>query len=189
VTHKVIIPPAAEPITLQEAKRHLRVVFDDEDTQIEAMIVAARQMAEERLNRALMPQTIAFTADSFGKEVALPRPPLRALGGVSYIDVDGTLQTMDPANYVVDTFRDPPRVVVPYGTTWPTTRNQFGAVTVTYEAGYADAESVPVPIKHWMLLVIGTMYNNRETLVNGTISQALAGDFVNWLLQPYMVYQ
>lgn len=189
MSHKVIVQPAAEPITLQEAKRHLRVVFDDEDTQIEAMIVAARQMAEERLNRALMPQTIAFTADSFGKEVALPRPPLRTLGGVSYIDVDGAVQTMDPANYVVDTFRDPPRVVVPYGTTWPTTRNQSGAVTVTYEAGYADAESVPAPIKHWMLLAIGAMYEHRESMTAGVQVYMLPETFTSWLLQPYMVYQ
>lgn len=40
-----------EPITLAEAKNHLRVMCDDEDTYIETLITAARQYAENYQNR------------------------------------------------------------------------------------------------------------------------------------------
>lgn len=45
---------ATEPITREEAKRHLRVEFDDDDALIDGLIVAARQWAEDFLNRPLV---------------------------------------------------------------------------------------------------------------------------------------
>jgi uncharacterized phiE125 gp8 family phage protein len=185
---KVITPPTEEPITLAEAKANLRVVFSDEDADIERMIRAARQMAEERLNRALMPQTLAFGADAFCVFLKVPRPPLAEIDSIKYIDADGVEQTV-PAGYLVDEFVDPPTITPAYGTPWPTTRAQAGAVVVQYQAGYADAASVPEPIRQWMLLSIGVMYENRTAVVNGTISQAIAGDFYDMLLQPFKVYQ
>ena len=40
-----------DPITLAEAKNHLRVMHDDEDAYIETLITAARQYAENYQNR------------------------------------------------------------------------------------------------------------------------------------------
>lgn len=186
---KVITPPTAEPITLAEAKANLRMVFNDEDADIERMIRAARQMAEERMNRALMPQTLAFAADAFCGALRVPRPPLREIDSIKYIDTDGVEQTMTGTVYLLDDFVEPPTISAAYGSPWPTTRTQPGAVVVQYQAGYADAASVPEPIRQWMLLTIGAMYENREAFLNGSISQALAGDFYDLLIQPFKVYQ
>jgi len=185
---KVITAPTAEPITLAEAKANLRVVFDDEDADITRMIRAARQMAEERLNRALMPQVLAFGADGFCGALRVPRPPLRQLDSVKYIDSDGTEQTLAGAAYLVDGFSEPPMISAAYNTPWPTTRAQPGAVVVQYQAGYADAASVPEPIRQWMLLAIGAFYEHRS-MVNEGQTYALPDEFYKWLLQPYVVYQ
>lgn len=40
-----------EPITLSEAKAHLRITYSDEDSYIETLITAARQYAENYQNR------------------------------------------------------------------------------------------------------------------------------------------
>jgi len=116
---KVITPPTEEPITLAEAKANLRVVFDDEDADISRMIRAARQMAEERLNRALMPQVLAFGAEGFCGALRVPRPPLRQLDSITYIDSDGTAQVLPGAGYVVDGFADPPLISAAYNTLGP----------------------------------------------------------------------
>jgi len=184
---KVITPPDEEPITLAEAKANLRVVGTDEDSDIERMIRAARQMAEERLNRALMPQTLAFGADAFCGTLHVPRPPLAEIDSIKYTDADGAEQTV-PAGYLVDTFRDPPTITPAYGTPWPTTRAQVGAVVVQYQAGYADAASVPEPIRQWMLLAINAFYEHRS-MVNEGQTYALPDDFYKWLIQRYVVYQ
>ena len=184
---KVITAPTAEPLTLPEVKANLRIVFNDEDDDLERMIRAARQMAEERLNRALMPQTLAFGADGFCMFLKVPRPPLRQVDSIKYIDADGAEQTV-PAGYLVDEFVDPPMITSAYGAPWPSTRAQPGAVVVQYQAGYADAASVPEPIRQWMLLAIGAFYEHRS-MVNEGQTYTLPDDFYKWLLQPYVVYQ
>lgn len=185
---KVITPPTEEPITLAEAKANLRVVFDDEDADITRMIRAARQMAEERLNRALMPQVLAFAADEFCGPLRVPRPPLREVDSIKYVDTNGVEQTLTGTVYILDDFVDPPMISAAYGTPWPTTRAQAGAVVVQYQAGYADAASVPEPIRQWMLLAINAFYEHRSAVATEQ-TYALPEDFACWLLQPYKVYQ
>lgn len=184
---KVITPPTEEPITLEEAKANLRAIGADEDADIERMIRAARQMAEERLNRALMPQVLAFGADGFCSALRVPRPPMRQLDSITYIDTDGTAQVLPGAAYIVDGFADPPLITAAYGAPWPTTRAQTGAVVVQYQAGYDDAASVPEPIRQWMLLAINAFYEHRSAVAPEQ-TYALPEDFAKWLLQRYVVY-
>jgi uncharacterized phiE125 gp8 family phage protein len=56
-------------------------------------------------------------------------------------------------------------------------------IQVTYVAGYGAAASVPQKYKQAMLLLIGHWYENRETVIVGTISGpiALAVDSLIWL--------
>jgi uncharacterized phiE125 gp8 family phage protein len=185
----VTIPPTAEPLTLAEVKMHLRLEYGEDDADVLRMIRVARQMAEGRTGRALMPQTLTFAADEFCGTIKVPRPPLRNLDSIKYVDANGATQTLDPAAYRLDGFQDPPRISAAYGAPWPATRDQTSAVQVQYQAGYADAASVPEPIRQWMLLAIGAMYENRESLSAGVQVYALPEQFMYDLLQPYMVYQ
>ena len=185
----VITPPAAEPITLPEAKAHLRVIGTDDDTQIELMITAARQSAEEYLQRALMPQTLEIVLDDFGAPVQLPWPPFAELMSVAYTDADGAPATVAVGDMIAD-YRSGLCVLRPVsGTQWPRLQTN-SQVAIQYKAGYLDAAGVPSPIKAWMLLLIGTLYENRESVVVGTGINAadLPGGIWDRLVQPYRVY-
>ena len=180
----------AEPVTLQEAKDHLRVVFDDEDAYIGGLIAAARTMLEGRIHRALVPQTVTFTAAAFDYYgMKLPRTPYLGELAVEYVDAAGTLGPLDPAAYYLDTTVEPARIYPAPGLTFPATSTlDQRAVRITYQAGYASPADVPASLKQWILLAIGTLYEHRATVAAGVSIATLPEDFMQWLWQPYMVY-
>jgi uncharacterized phiE125 gp8 family phage protein len=187
VSVKVITPPAAEPITLDEAKAHLRVFGPDDDAQIEGMISAARGMLEKKTGRLLMPQVVEFATPAWGYGIRAQAAPFRELVGVTYIDPEGVTVNMDPASVYVDSYIEPALIGLPYGGTWPAA--QIGSLRIVRAAvGYDDADSIPAPLKQWMLTAIAAMYDHRSAVIAGTIVATLPEDFMHWLWHPYRVY-
>ena len=183
-------PPAAEPLTLAEAKLHLRVDADitDDDSLITALIVTARQQAEHRTGRALITQQWRYAIDAFPVDsLELPLPKLQSVQSVSYLDSNGTRQTLANTEYDVITDELVGRLIPAYGKSWPDCRVRPGSVQVSYTCGYGAAADVPQSIKAWMLLAIGAWYENREALTSGQPVAELPRSFWNGLLDPFYV--
>jgi uncharacterized phiE125 gp8 family phage protein len=174
VNHVLVTPPAEEPVSLAEAKAHLRVDHDAEDTLISMLIGAAREYVEQGAARALMPQTWRLSLESLpgGRcPIELPLPPLRSVESITYQDDDGAEQTLDDALYLVDTDDEPGKVLPVYDGEWPDGRCDVNAVKVTYIAGYEDADHVPKRAKQAILLLVGHWFENREAV--GTAGREL----------------
>lgn len=162
-------PPTVEPVTLAEAKAHLRVDISDDDSYISALITAARQYAEEYLDRALVAQQLTMRMDSFPYEFELPRPPMASSGTLTSTSITYTLEaatptttTLSAATYRVDRDDTPGRIRTIYGGTWPSHLADPNAVSVTWWAGYGSSGSdVPSAIRHAMLMIIGHLYERR----------------------------
>lgn len=179
-----------EPVTLAEAKAHLNVFESSRDAYITALITAARTTAEGKLQRSLIDTTWELTLDAFPCAIPLRMPRVLSVTSVKYLDAAGVLQTLSPAAYYVDDRSEPGWIVPAYGTTWPTTFDQVNAVTVTFRAGFGTAASdVPQPIKQWILLMVGSMFENRETEVAtpGIVVAELG--FAERLLDPYRIIE
>lgn len=174
------------PVEIDEAKSHAVVQVETDDELIESMLQAAVQLVEERLHRALMTQTWQLTMDDFpaGDRIVLPRPPLQSIGSIQYVDTAGATQTFDGSNYVVDTVSEPGRLALTSTASWPSTDDRINAVTITFDAGWADPTQVPEPIKQAIKLLVGHWYENREAVLVGTISKQLELT-VDALLAPY----
>ncbi|MCK9504702.1 MAG: head-tail connector protein [Porticoccaceae bacterium] len=180
----IVTQPAFEPVTLDEAKAHLRVTHDAEDDLITALITAAREAAENYTHRALCEKTLEYYCDAFPCQIVLPQPPVQSVTSVKYIDRDGIEQTLDAAEYQTHIQNEPALIVEAYGKTWPTTRDELNAVRVRYVVGYASAADVPGPVKAALLLMIGHLYENREdSIVGAAISELPFGS--RCLLNPY----
>lgn len=181
--------PAAEPVTLAEAKLHLRVDHTDEDDYITSLITAARLMCEQRTGKTLISSGWTAYADEFEDELTLPNPSVTAVASITYVDINGTTQTLDPSDYRADMVSDPARIKPV--TEWPETDDRMNAVVVTYTAGYANAAAVPVPLKQWCLLAIGDMYENRTAsdrpIGTANPSASVPHSFVDNLLAAYRV--
>jgi uncharacterized phiE125 gp8 family phage protein len=163
--------PANDPVSLADAKNHLRVDISDDDTLISALITAAREHVEEATRRALITQTWRLSLDQFpaDDEIELPRPPLQSVSSIIYTDKDDTTSTLATSVYEVDTDGQPGRVKLAYGEDWPSdTLAETNPVKITFVAGYGDnASDVPQRWQQAILLLVGHWYENREAIVTG----------------------
>lgn len=188
---KLITPPASYPITLVEAKAHVREVVDDFNTEITSFIAAATAHAEAFLGRALIDQTLELTIDAFPtNEIQIPRPPLIEIISVKYDDADGDEQTLATSGYVIDD-QSEPAWLIPASNIWPATFDGINAVRVRYRAGYLNTDSpatenVPADIKAAIKLYVGSLYANREHIVIGQTAVTMPWA-CETLLRPHRV--
>lgn len=187
--------PTSEPLLLGEAKHHLRINANDDDAYVKTLITAAREQAEDYTHRALINQTWKLylgmfpfnTPGAFPDAIIVPKPPLSSVTSITYTDTSGVSQTVDASDYDVDTASEQGRITPAFGEVWPTARDAPNSVVVTFVAGYGSAAtSVPTRIKQGMLIAIGDMYENRESIVIGTISSQVAQS-AQTLWNPYRV--
>ncbi len=201
---QLITPPAGEPVSLAEAKLHLRVDFDDDDSLIQVLISAARQAAETLTNRQLVTARWRMVLDSFpgpslmgvpagqtftlpGHAVLLPKSPVQSVVEIRYLDMAGAWQVMPAASYTVDSACEPARITPVFGQIWPIALPQIGAVSVIFDAGYGDASAVPEGIKTWIKLRLGSLYVHREEVASMTRGRIDPLPFIDGLLDPYKV--
>lgn len=181
ISVKLITAPAVEPVSLAEAKLHLRLDVEEtspvtthpDDSLIAALIEAARDWAERFSNRAYITQTWRLSMAAFPTEryIELPRPPLQSLVSLSYwdgsavqvgsfLDPSGT-SLLETDEYLVDTESHPGRLCLKPGLSWPTIESRANAVQIEYIAGYGAAAAVPERVKAAIKLRISEMYENR----------------------------
>jgi len=170
------VAPAVEPVSLSEAKTHLRVDTDADDAYITSLITVAREYCEERLDMTFIESTWVAKYDVFPLwELLLPRPPLLNENiSVTYRDESGADVTITSgaSNFQVDSAVTPGRIYPNYQEVWPAVRGDENSVTVTYKAGYGDsAADCPKIVMHAVLLLCGHWYATREPVTVGTTAQ------------------
>ena len=70
------------------------------------------------------------------------------------------------------------------GQTWPVVQSRINAVELAFVAEYGLAADVPQDLKSAKLLLLGHLYENRETVLLGTIPTTLPLA-VNSMLRQY----
>ena len=176
-TVKIATAAADTPVTLTEAKAHLRYDLTTEDTLITTLIKVATEYAEKRLSRALITQTWDLYLEDFPAEdtIILPFPPLQTISHVKYYDKNNILQTWASSNYDVDSIREPGRIVQSAtGAGYPNTYDRPNAVNIRFVVGYGAASTnVPETIRAGIKLLISHLFENREgiTVGQGNASQ------------------
>lgn len=158
--------PIKEPLTLEQAKTHLRIDHEDFDLWIRGAIAAARILTEKYTGRRWITQTLLLTLgdwpdrldpfdpmfDADGR-IRLPVEPVTAIAGVKYLDEDKTEQTVDGA--LIDTWLSHSPPLVACTESWPSVGSWMGAVRIEFTAGYGEAAAVPDLVRTAMLLCLG----------------------------------
>lgn len=163
-----------EPITLAEAKLHLRVDHEEENTYITSLIVSARFWAENYTKRSFISRSLRLSMDWFPDVILLPRGVTQSVTSIKYYDTGGVDTTLSSSVYSVDTDNEPARITLAYNQSWPDFRAIANTIRIVWVSGYgAAATAVPDPIKQSMKLAIGHWYENREIVPIGHIVQEL----------------
>ncbi|MBA5779492.1 phage head-tail connector protein [Stappia sp. F7233] len=180
--------PASTPVSLAEAKSHLRVEFDDDNELINSLVLAAVAHLEGWngvLGRCLVTQIWRQDFGAWGNGcLRLPFPDVTSVT-VKYFDRDNAEQTVPAEQFeiledargaflrFIDAFAGPSLY-----------EDRSDPVQVSFAAGYGDAAAVPQSIKQAMLLLIGHWYENREAVNIGNITSVLPMA-VDALLAPH----
>lgn len=148
---EVITPPAQTPISLIQAKDHLRVSTTDEDDLIDTYIAAATDYAQDRLNACLIQQTIRATYYA-GEPLYLPRGPLMSVTSVQDANEAALPYSIRHVGHRIE-------IVPTAALTYP--------VTVVYTAGYGSSPNdVPAAIRLAIRQHVASMYAQRESIAD-----------------------
>ncbi len=182
----LLAAPAAPVVSLEEAQLQVRADSAIESGLLASLVEASTAQAEAFCRRRFVTQSWRLTLPAFpAGAIVVPFPPLVSVESVKYVDDNGVLQTVPPADYVARTAETPGEIVPIHGKTWPATRHEPDAIRVEFTCGYGATDAVPAPIKRAILLVVGTLYANRETVA--PVSMQAIPHTAEWLLGPYRV--
>ena len=184
--------PVKYPVSLKEAKEHLRLEIGqtEDDDYISSLIAAATDKAEQFLHRRLITQTWYYYLEKWpvGDTIIMPFGKLISVTSIKYKDEDGVESTWATSEYIVDIKTDPGEIVLGYGESFPTTTlYPSNAITIEFVCGYGTSGSdVPPMIRSAMLLIIEDLYENRGTEIIGVSTSKLKT--IENLLLPKTLY-
>jgi uncharacterized phiE125 gp8 family phage protein len=178
--------PASEPVTVAEAKAHLRLDGAAEDLLIASLILTSRLHVEAALGVALMTQSWRLILDRWPAwpEVPIPLRPIESITSVDVLAADGAPETMAASGYILDQHGWPPRLIRT-GMTWPAPGRVAAGIEIAFTAGYgAAASDVPAPIRQALLMLVAHWYEHRDPIEIGSTVLAIPSG-VSELLAPY----
>ena len=179
---RVTTQPTIEPISIEEAKEHLRLDDDVDDIPVKTFIKAARLWAEKFTGRAFITRTVQQYLDStasvldplfegmrtgietraYSNYIELAASPAINVTSINYYNDSDTQSTWATSNYYVDTISDLGRIYLRDGGTFPTDLRAANGLEINYTAGYGTARSdVPEDIRLAMLQYMTFAYEHR----------------------------
>ena len=180
--HRVerITAPSVEPISVVDAKKHLRVEHSDDDLLIKRLIETAVAMVDVTgvLGKGMITQTWREWYAPNPSQIVLSLGPIQSVSAIKYYDTDNALQTDTLSNYFVLGTSGRTTIKPKSGYTWPTTFVRDDAIAIEYVIGYGDTfRDVPSTVRHALFMLVSHYYENRENELIGTISKTLPFGF------------
>ncbi len=156
------VEPSAEPVTLAEAKAHLRIDHAGDDELLEGLIRAARQEVERSAGLALIDQDWRLVLDRWPRSgrAIIAIHPIREILSVTVFGSEGEASLLDPAGYETDTLSRPARV---HFNEMPAPTRTMNGIEIDFRAGFGEAGAdVPDQLKRAILILVAHWYEFRS---------------------------
>jgi len=165
-TYQIFTSATTLPVSVSDAKAHLRVTGSDHDSLIEDLIWGAVKQFEKRGNVCLSSQTWLAFLDKGYEEIELWKYPITALNTIRYYDSDNALQGLASSKYYsnINTGSQgyEPRPSVIFVTDVPSTYDREDAMYIKFTAGYS---TIDFDVKQALLSWVYMKYETPENSV------------------------
>jgi len=156
---KVTTNPTWWPLSLEEAKTHLRVSNTSEDGEIWTMVKAATEMVERETWTQLNQKGLTFYFDNWENFRGSGFLPIISVDSIKYYDENNDIQTLPAADYETDLNSDPVKIDID---STPNLYDRYNAVEIALTVGYAEACDIPNGLISCIKMVLGDLYENRQ---------------------------
>jgi len=201
---KIITGPTQAPISRIEAKEHLRLDDDVDDSQVRSYIQAATDWAENYTGRFLISRSCRMMLDgareieailwegtrtgpsnvTYTDHIELAATPVLSVESVKYYSDDDTESTWAASNYYVDIYSEPAKIILRDGGTYPSDLRAANGIEINFTAGYGSSpNSVPEAIRVAILQYMAFLYEHRGDYEAGTQPPSI----IRTLLNPYQI--
>ncbi|MFO1149283.1 MAG: head-tail connector protein [Alsobacter sp.] len=167
----LLAAPAAEPVTLAEAKAWLRVDAADDDATIGTLITAARQWLEARLRIMLISQRWRWILDAWppGPILQPPAGPLRSVEAMRVYSAGSVASALATSAWQADTASLRGRIALQGPL--PSPGRPLNGVEIDLTVGLAaTAADLPAPLKEAVLQTVAFLYENRGDAPDPTLA-------------------
>ncbi len=153
-------PPAAEPVSLAEAKAHLRVTHGDDDAYIGTLLRTARQSVEAQTGLGLVSQGWSVFLDDWPDNgvIELPLAPVLEVIDIKVHGDDDVAAVIDPSHYYEDRVSRPARLILRGSRSWARPGRVANGIEILLTIGFA---TVPEPLREAILQLLGHWYERR----------------------------
>ncbi len=162
MTPILLAGPAAEPVSLAEAKAWMRIDADDEDDLVGALVTSARLIVESATRRLLMTQSWRLSLDGWprGNVVRVPLAPFQSLAGLQIYDSAGAARPVAASSYTLDAAPDAARIL--FTAAPPAPGAAAGGIAIDVVVGYGDRpRDVPAPLRQAILALAARWFEDR----------------------------
>lgn len=155
------VEPVAEPVTLAEARAHLRLDHTSDDELLAGLIRAARQEVERSTGLALLVQSWRLALDRWPRSgrAVLAIHPVREVLSVTVFGSEGEASLLAPSGYEADTLSRPARI---HFSEMPAPGRVMNGIEIDFAAGFGEAGTdVPDLLRRAILLLVAHWYEFR----------------------------
>lgn len=186
MSQTLIVPPAVEPVTLDDLRFFLRLDGTAEDGLVASLAAAARAHLEALTGRIFITQGWRIRRDAWPAEgrMMLPLGPVDSLDAVTVTGADGDA-AVPTERFRLDGTALPPRMGWRPGTV-PAPAVPLAGIAIDVTVGFGGPQDVPSPLLQAVRLLTAHWFENRSLVTVGH-EMAIMPRMVADMIAPFVV--
>jgi uncharacterized phiE125 gp8 family phage protein len=163
-------------VSLNEAKEHLRIGHNDDDSYITRLTHAAQIVCEHLTGANFTPQSYAYFCDNWEQTKQVPEVSIvETIDSITYKDTSGTQTVWNTINYYLAQGSQRSRIELVDGKSYPDLYDGIQNITITLSTFpvWGKTTNLNEVAKQAVLITISDMYENRQSVIVGRIASSI----------------